>query len=166
MSERPNRIVEFLKSPLRPEGEASRGNRRRRSRALAELSWLEPPADDRWRSTRGRLRDISRAGVAIAVTTAPPPTARARIRLTEGDGTPWVEAEIVGVGPEASPKRRFRVRLRFLEPCPNLLLREAILSVVPGDEETETPHRPDSRTLWNVDPPFGLRPWDHVSARE
>jgi hypothetical protein len=62
----------------------------------------------------------------------PPQTPYARLRLIEGDETPWIEAEILGV--EQIKPRRYRVRLRFLVPCPNFLLQLAILG---AEEEPE-----------------------------
>lgn len=130
MRDQPNRILEFLTAPARPDGEASRTNRRRRSSAMVQLSWAE---GSEWRTVRGRLRDISRAGAGLVAVAAPPTTARARLRLVDGEGTPWVEAEILGVEPIA-PKRH-RVRIRFLDPCPSFVLRLAILGVVEAVED-------------------------------
>jgi hypothetical protein len=131
MNEPPNRILEFLTAPARPEGEASRTNRRRRSSAMIELSWA---VREGWRTVRGRLRDISRAGAGLVAAGAVPSSGRLRLRLVEGEGTPWIEAEILGVEPQV--RKRHRVRLRFVEPCPSFLLRLAILGVVEAADET------------------------------
>jgi hypothetical protein len=122
MSEHKNRLLEFLTSPVKPAGEACRSNRRRRSSARIMLSWAE---GGEWQSIRGRLRDISRAGAGLFASKPPPLTNRARLRLVEGEETPWIEAEIVGV--EKERQRRHRVRLRFLCPCPSFMLQPAIL---------------------------------------
>src|SRR4051794_7495666 len=89
MSERPNRLLEFLTAPVKPAGDACRSNRRRRSTARVMLSW---PEGGDWRVVRGRLRDISRAGAALFTAVPPPLTGRARLRLIEGELTPWIEA--------------------------------------------------------------------------
>jgi hypothetical protein len=130
MREAPNRILEFLTAPAQPSGNACRSNRRRRSTARVELAWLE---GNTWRSTPARLRDIGRGGVALIARRTPPLTRHARLRFVEGDGSPWIEAEVVGIEPE-SPKRR-RVRLRFDAPCPSFLLQLAILDVDDPDDE-------------------------------
>ncbi len=141
-NEQPNRILEFLTAPARPEGEASRGNRRRRSTARVQLSWAE---GDDGRSIRGRLRNISRGGAALVAIQPPPVGARARLRLVEGEGTPWIEVEILAADPDARGRRK--IRLRFLEPCPSFLLRLAILGSDPADEEV--PAAPPEWVSWN-----------------
>ncbi len=141
MTDQPNRMLEFLTNPLRPEGEASRGNRRLRCRSKVQVSW---PTPDGWRTIPARLHDISRAGAGLLTTTQPPLTTRARIRLTEGEGTPWIEAEVIGVDVERY--KRVRVRLRFAEPCPSFVLRLAVLGPIEAaadDEATAaTPAQP------------------------
>jgi hypothetical protein len=125
-----NRLLEFLTAPVKPAGEASRSNRRRRSSAPVLLSWAE---GGDWRTVRGRLRDISRAGAGLLAPMPPPMTAHARLRLVEGLETPWIEAEIVGV--EQERPRRHRVRLRFLTPCPSFMLQPAILGQIATEDE-------------------------------
>jgi PilZ domain len=134
--ERRNRLLEFLTAPVQPAGEASRSNRRRRSSARVLLSWDQ---DGEWRTIRGRLRDISRAGAGLLAVTAPPMTSHARLRLLEGQETPWIEAEIVGI--EKERERRHRVRLRFLSPCPSFMLQPAILGQIAADDQRQEPPR-------------------------
>jgi hypothetical protein len=130
-----NRLLEFLTDPVKPAGEASRSNRRKRSTAWVQLSWAE---GCEWRTVKGRLRDISRAGAALFVANPPPLTNRARLRLVEGEETPWIEAEILGIDKERP--RRHRVRLRFLCPCPSFMLQPAILGqIAPEDEGQPSP---------------------------
>ncbi len=146
MADQPNRMLEFLTAPLRPQGEASRGNRRLRCRSKIQISWATP---DGWKSTGARLRDISRAGACAVATVEPPLTARARVRLTEGEGTPWIEAEVIGV--EVERYKKVRIRLRFLEPCPSFVLRLAVLGPVEseGGDDSPTPTPPDSSaSVW------------------
>lgn len=130
--ERRNRLLEFLTAPVKPAGEASRSNRRRRSKARVVLSWAE---DGEWRTVDGRLRDISRAGAGLFAATPPPLTRLARLRLAEGDETPWIEAEILGV--EQERRRRYRVRLRFLNPCPSFMLQPAVLGQIATDDDRQ-----------------------------
>lgn len=130
MTEKPNRILEFLTAPAKPQGDACRSNRRRKSFAPIELSW---PENGHWRTVRARLRNISRGGAAL-VAVAPPPLIRgARIRLTDGEGTPWIEAEILAV--DVIPSRRQKIRVRFLDPCPSFILRLAVLGFVEAEDE-------------------------------
>ena len=130
MSEPPNRILEFLTAPPRPEGDACRSNRRRKSVASIELSWPEAGG---WRTIRARLRNISRGGAALVAAVPPPLTRQARLRLTEGEGTPWIEAEVLAADPQL-PGRQL-VRIRFVDPCPNFLLRLAVIGLVEPDDE-------------------------------
>ena len=141
MSEKPNRILEFLTAPLKPEGEACRSNRRRRTSASIELSW---PDGGNWRTIRARLRNISRGGAGLVAAAPPPLTRRARLRLIEGEGTPWIEAEILAVEPE--PPKRQKVRVRFIDPCPSFMLRLAVLGFV--EAEDEGPAKPCEWVAW------------------
>lgn len=130
MTEKPNRILEFLTTPPRPEGDACRSNRRRKSTAPVEISW--PDGGD-WRTVRARLRNISRGGAAVVTAVPPPITRKARLRLTEGEGTPWIEAEILAA--DAQPPKRQFVRVRFVDPCPSFMLQLAVLGFVEADDE-------------------------------
>jgi hypothetical protein len=141
MREPPNRILEFLTIPARPDGEASRSNRRRPSDARIELSWVDGAG---WRTARARLRDISRGGASMVTLYPPPITRRARLRFVEGEGSPWVEAEILGV--EQETPKRYRVRLRFESPCPSFMLRLAVLGVI--DDEQESPSNRHEWVAW------------------
>jgi hypothetical protein len=138
MHETPNRILEFLTTPAKPDGDACRSNRRRRSSVRVELAWLDGKV---WRTTPARLRDIGRGGAAIIARLTPPLTRNARLRFIEGEGSPWIEAEILGVEPE-TPTRQ-RVRLHFESPCPSFLLRLAVLDLDNPDDEA-----PGSRHEW------------------
>ena len=131
MSEPPNRILEFLTAPAKPDGDSCRSNRRRRSSARVELSWSDGA---NWRTIPARLRDISKGGVALLALKPPPITRRARVRFVEGDGSPWIEGEILGV--DADGPKRQRIRMRFDGPCPSFLLRLAVLGFVEPGEET------------------------------
>jgi PilZ domain len=144
MLEAPNRILDFLTAQAKPAGDACRSNPRRRSSSRIELSWLD---GKEWRTIPARLRDISRGGASLSARSAPPITRPARFRISEGDGSPWVEAEILGVEP-ASPTRH-RIRIQFVEPCPSLLLRLAVLGVVEPVEPE------DSRPQWMSWNPVG-----------
>jgi hypothetical protein len=136
MSEPPNRILEFLTAPAKPDGDACRSNRRRRSSVRVELAWAEGKV---WRTIPARLRDISRGGAGLVARSTPPTGRVARLRFVEGDGSPWIEAEVLGV--EVETPTRHRIRLRFEAPCPSFLLRLAILdSVEPADEQPAARH--------------------------
>ena len=143
----PNRILEFLTAPPKPDGEACRSNRRRRSAVRVELAWAE---GDRWRSISARLRNISRGGACLSARSEPMLAERARLRFVEGDGSPWIEARILAV--EAKTGSRHRVRIRFEQPCPSFLLGLAVLDhAEPGDEV------PARRPGWKA--------WDQQTAR-
>jgi hypothetical protein len=139
-----NRLLEFLTAPVKPAGEATRSNRRRRSSARVLLSWAQ---GDEWRTIPGRLRDISRAGAGLLAVAAPPMTGRVRLRLAEGEETPWIEAEIVGI--EKERERRHRVRLRFLSPCPSFMLQPAILGHITVDDQLQP--SPGERVAWRAE---------------
>ena len=140
-----NRLLEFLTAPVKPAGEASRSNRRKRSSARVLLSWAE---GGEWRTIKGRLRDISRAGAGLFAAARPPLTGRARLRLVEGEETPWIEAEILGV--EQERPRRHRVRLRFLTPCPSFMLQPAILGQAATEDEGQP--SPCEWLAWRPEP--------------
>jgi PilZ domain len=134
MSHTPNRILEFLTAPAKPAGEASRSNRRRESDAEIEFAWSEGPT---WRIVRARLRDISRGGASL-FTAQPPPMARlARVRFVRGEGSPWVECQILEVTSEKA--RRHKTRVQFESPCPSFLLRLAVLEATEEEAESEIP---------------------------
>ena len=130
MSEPPNRILEFLTAPAQPDGDACRSNRRRRSSAKIELSWADGAT---WKTIPARLRDISKGGASLIALTAPPLSRLARIRFVEGEGSPWIEGEILGV--DAENRKRQRIRMRFEDPCPSFLLRLAVLGVTEAVDE-------------------------------
>ncbi len=144
MSDQPNRMLEFLTNPLRPIGDASRGNRRLPCRSPIALSW---PTPNGVQTIRGRLRDISRAGAGLLAASSPPLTRQARIRLTEGEGTPWLEVEIIGV--EVERYKRVRIRLRFLEPCPSFILRTAVLGPEARDADDEPTPQTQGAAAWS-----------------
>jgi hypothetical protein len=133
MRGKPNRLLEFLTTPPKPEGKGSRSNRRRRSSIPAQLCWRE---GTEWRMIGARLLDISRAGAALVTTRAPALTKAARVRFDQGDESPWIEAEILAAEPEG--RRKFRVRVRFETPCPNFLLKKAVLGVYEVEDQVES----------------------------
>jgi hypothetical protein len=135
MTEEPlNQLFRFLRASFRSVGEAHRTNPRRHSSRPARLSWTE---GEKCRIVRGRLVDISRAGAAL-ITTAPPPVkTRARLRLVGREPTPWIEADVLGVEPEASG--RHKVRLKFIDPCPTYFLRVAVLGPIVPEQEAKAP---------------------------
>lgn len=130
MNQPPNRILEFLTAKPQPEGDACRTNRRRRSASEIQFAWSEGPD---WRTVRARLRDISRGGASLFATQPPPLTRRARIRFVEGEGSPWVEAEVLEVVSDS--RKRHRVRIRFESPCPSFILRLAVLGLSEAEDE-------------------------------
>ena len=140
MSEPPNRILEFLTAPAKPDGEACRSNRRRRSCSRIEIAWLEGST---WRTAPARLRDISKGGASLLALIPPPLTRQARIRFVEGEGSPWIEAEVLGV--ECEDRKRHRVRLRFESPCPSFMLGLAVLE---ADEPNDV--QPAAQYQWSA----------------
>ncbi len=141
MRDSPNRILEFLTAKAKPAGDACRSNPRRRSSIRIELAWAE---EKEWRTIPARLRDISRGGAALFARSAPPLTRKARLRIVKEDGCPWIEAEILGVVQETPT--RYRIRVQFEAPCPNLLLRLAILD---GLESAEQAGVAQEWVVWN-----------------
>lgn len=141
MRDEPNRMLDFLTAKPKPAGDACRSNPRRRSTVKIELAWSDGKS---WRAIPARLRDISRDGAGLIARSSPPPTKLARLRMTEGEGTPWIEAAILGVEPETPT--RFRIRLQFAEPCPNFLLRMAVLD---GIEPDDVPVARQRWSAWN-----------------
>ncbi len=59
----------------------------------------------------------------------PPANISLRLRLLEPETTPFIEAVVLAVEPVGSTE--FRVRLRFLEPCPGLFFKVAVLASLP-----------------------------------
>jgi PilZ domain len=141
MRDIPNRILDFLTAKPKPAGDACRSNPRRQTTARVELAWLD---GKEWRTIPARLRDISRGGACLLARSEPPLTRSARLRIVQGEGSPWIEVEILGI--ERDSPTRYQVRLRFAEPCPNFLLRMAVL----GAEETvEQPVAPEGWVAWS-----------------
>jgi hypothetical protein len=133
MSERdtPNRMLEFLTTPPRPDGEASRANRRRSSKVRVELSFV---GERGWKTTKARLRDIGRGGAALVAREVPPAGSLVRMRIIEAGDCPWVEGRILAAEPLAHLKHR--VRVRFIEPCPSFFLGLAVLDrTEPAEQE-------------------------------
>ena len=137
MSEPPNRVLEFLTAPVRPNGDSCRANRRRASSVPIEFAWC---LGHQWRSTKAKLLDISRGGACVLVADPPPMTVKARFRFLMEQGSPWVEVEILEVERHS---RRHRVRVRFDGPCPNFVLRSAVLDGSEGPEAI-----PEVRPTW------------------
>ncbi|MHC5542231.1 PilZ domain-containing protein [Singulisphaera rosea] len=118
-----NQLLGFLRSRPRAVGEAFRTNPRHESHRRARLFWTE---GDRTREIPIRLIDISRVGAAVSASTPPPTSALVRIRLVGPSATPWIEAIVIGV--EAN-EGTYRVRLKFREPCPTVMLKAAVLDL-------------------------------------
>jgi hypothetical protein len=125
-----NQLFQFLRSSFRAVGEAHRTNPRRHTSTPARLAWDQ---GGKQHTVRGRLVDISRAGAAVLTASIPPLQTHARLRLVGPEPTPWIEASILGV--ENESPWRYRVRLKFAEPCPTYLLRVAVLGPVPPEQE-------------------------------
>lgn len=124
-----NHLLGFLRSRPRAIGDAFRTNPRHGSRRRARLCWQ---VGGQPRSAPARLIDISRVGAALTVTNPPPASALVQVRLVGATPTPWLEAEVLGVEPSEGA---YRVRLRFREPCPTIMLKSAVLGpVAPGVE--------------------------------
>jgi len=129
-----NQLFQFLRSTFRAVGEAHRTNPRRHTSKPARLAWEDGV---KRRIVRARLIDISRAGAALVSSSMPPVSAEARLRILGREPTPWIEAAIVGVQPEGP--RRYRIRLRFDEPCPTYFLRVAVLGPIAPDADEVAP---------------------------
>ena len=127
-----NHLYQFLRASFRTVGEAHRTNPRRHSSRPARLSWTDGVE---CRIIRGRLVDISRAGAALIVGERAPVKIRARLRLVGREPTPWIEADILGIEPDAPD--RYKIRLRFIEPCPTYFLRVAVLGPVVPDRDAD-----------------------------
>jgi hypothetical protein len=141
MHESRNRILDFLTAQAKPAGDSCRSNPRRRSSAKIELSWSD---GKNWRTIPARLRDISRGGACLIARSEPPRTQVARVRISEGDGSPWIEAAILEV--DQDTPTRHRIRIQFAEPCPSFLLRLAVLGIV----EPEEPTAPQGWVAWKT----------------
>ncbi len=125
MIEQPDtNLLHFLQSAAKPAGRDFRTNPRHDSSALIQLSWTDnrKPA-----LANGRLINLSRLGAALIIAGPPPVTKKVLVRLGGEAGTPWMEAEILGI--EAHERRRYRVRLQFTDPCPTFFLKAAVLGI-------------------------------------
>jgi hypothetical protein len=129
-----NQLFQFLRSTFRAVGEAHRTNPRRHTSKPARLAWFDGV---RHRTVRARLIDISRAGAALVTSSVPPLSAAARVRLVGREPTPWIEAAILGAEPE--PRGRYRIRLKFAEPCTTYFLRVAVLGPIAPDADDVVP---------------------------
>jgi hypothetical protein len=136
MTEQPsNQLYQFLRARYRAVGEAHRTNPRRHTTRPARLSWTE---GEKCRMVRGRMQDISRAGAALIAISPPPVNSLVRIRLVGREPTPWIEAQVLGVDADAAGW--YKVRLKFVDPCPTYFLRVAVLGPV-APEPSENPPR-------------------------
>ena len=136
-----NDLLGFLRSRPRAVGDAFRTNPRHQSRRRALVSWQQGRES---RTIKVRLIDISRMGVALSATTAPPTSALVCIRLVGSTPTPWIEGDVVGIEPNEGT---YRVRVKFREPCPTVMLKSAVLAPQVGSppaEEKEAPPQADS----------------------
>jgi hypothetical protein len=125
-----NHLLGFLRSRPRAVGDAFRTNPRHRSRRRARLAWQ---AADKSRTTAARLVDISRMGAALTTDNPPTVSTLVRLRLVGSTPTPWIEANVVGVEPTDGT---YRVRLKFRDPCPTIMLKAAVLGVVTSAHES------------------------------
>jgi len=120
-----NNLLGFLKARPRAVGEAFRTNPRHQSRRRALVSWQQGREP---RTVKVRLIDISRMGVALSSSTPPPNGAWVRLRLVGSTPTPWIEGDVVGV--EATDGT-YRVRIKFRDPCPTIMIKSAVLGPQP-----------------------------------
>jgi hypothetical protein len=125
-----NRLLDFLSAPAKPAGDACRSNPRRESSSKVELSWHDGQT---WRTTSGRLSDISKGGAGLVARSEPTVGGLARLRIVDGEGSPWIEATILAVESESSG--RSRIRIGFPEPCPSFFLGLAVLGAEDGEPE-------------------------------
>ena len=117
-----NNLLGFLRSRPRAVGEAFRTNPRHQSRRRALVTWEQ---DRENRTTKARLIDISRMGIALTSNTPPPDSARVKLRLVGSTPTPWIEGDVVGIEPSDGT---YRIRIKFREPCPTIMIKSAVLA--------------------------------------
>ena len=129
-----NHLLGFLRARPRAVGDAFRTNPRQKSRRQARLSWQK---GDQSRTVKARLIDISRMGAAVSTTNPPPVGASICIRLVGLASTPWIEATVIGIEPSDG---LYRVRIKFRDPCPTVMLKSAVLEPgAPSPHETAQP---------------------------
>ncbi|SIO03447.1 PilZ domain-containing protein [Singulisphaera sp. GP187] len=126
-------LLGFLKSRPRAVGDAFRTNPRHQSRRRAMVSWQQGRET---RTVKARLIDISRMGAALTSSTSPPTAAFVRIRLVGSTPTPWIEGDVVGIEPTDGT---YRIRIKFREPCPTIMIKSAVLAPHTSDEKTTRP---------------------------
>lgn len=136
-----NRLLQFLNSSFQTVGEACRTNLRQDASARARLSWS---VREKGPTVRARLINISRAGAAVITAEPPPEATRVRLRLLGREQTPWIEAIVLGVEPIG--RKRNRVRLQFIDPCPSYFLRVAVLGSIEPEPANAPPERQDRMT--------------------
>ena len=119
-------LLQFLQSAPKPVGRDFRTNPRHDSSATIELSWTE---GRKAQTTRGHLINLSRLGAAVVVA-GPPVARRVLLRLDGECATPWLEADVLGI--DSHERRKYRVRMRFAEPCPTVFLKAAVLDPAPA----------------------------------
>src|SRR4051794_8149654 len=117
----PTRLLGFLRARPRPVGRDFRANPRHESDARARIAWNQGL---RSRAVRADFIDIGRLGAALRTADPPPQGALIRVRLVGEHPTPWIEAEVLAVEP--LDEGQHRVRLKFLESCPTVLLKAAV----------------------------------------
>jgi hypothetical protein len=121
--ERPDTtLLHFLQTPPKPQGRDFRTNPRLESSATIEVSWSDGRKD---LSAQGFLINLSRLGAALVVPGPPPICRKMLVRILGEAATPWLEAEVLGI--DSHERRRYRVRVRFVEPCPSVFLKAAVL---------------------------------------
>ncbi|WP_406700814.1 PilZ domain-containing protein [Singulisphaera sp. Ch08] len=122
-------LLGFLKARPRAVGEAFRTNPRHQSRRRAMLSWQQGRES---RTVKARLLDISRMGAALTSTTPPPSSTLVCIRLVGSTPTPWIEGDVVGIEPTEGT---YRIRIKFREPCPTIMIKSAVLAPHTSEEK-------------------------------
>lgn len=133
-------LLGFLRARPKPVGDTFRTNPRRKSSIRARLSWRHAGKP---REVPARLINISRAGAALIANTPPPEAAAVLVRLMGVEPTPWIEADVLGVEPDA--RGRNRVRVRFREFCPDYFLKAAVLDpLMPREEPSPSSPAPNT----------------------
>lgn len=136
-----NHLLGFLRARPRAIGEAFRSNPRHESKRRARISWQDATGQ---RTIKARLVDIGRMGAALTTTAPPPRGVLVCVRLVGLVATPWIEATVLGIEPTDGI---YRVRVKFKEPCPTVLLKSAVLDPT-AEASVEKPVRHTLHGEW------------------